>query len=318
MRLLIVTQKVNPHDRNLGFFVRWIEEFAKHAEVTVIEWRTGPRITRFFRYQYLLLKNLPHTDGVFFHMCPEYVLAAHFLPMLFRVKTALWYVHKEVSVRLRLAEKLVDKIFTTSSESFRLPSKKVLVVGHGIDTALFKPSATLPGGLRLVTVGRIAPVKDLRTLVLGFLELQKRFPDAEFSIVGQPITAADRAYQDKLIQMTPRLHFTSFPYGTVFASHPYTAFVHASQTGSLDKAVLEALAAGLPVFTSSEAFHEGMPDIFKFQQGDPSDLAEKIGRAFQEGKLVIGEEGRAFVQKHHSLPRLIAKILSFYAKKELI
>ena len=316
MRLLIVTQEVDTTDRNLGFFVRWIEEFAKHTEVTVIEWRTGSRLTRFFRYQYLLLKHLPSADGVFFHMCPEYALAAHFLPMLFRVKTALWYVHKEVSVRLWLAEKLVDRIFTASPESFRLQSKKVAVTGHGIDTELFAPTVTLPGGLRLVTVGRIAPVKDLRTLIFGFLELQKRFPNAEFSIVGQPITAADRAYQTELMQMSPQVHFTRALYGTVFVSHPYTAFVHASKTGSLDKAVLEALAAGLPVFTSSEAFHEGMPGIFKFRQGDPNDLAENIARAFESGELVVSGEGRQFVKTHHSLPHLITQVLSFYADKD--
>ncbi len=36
-RILIVTQTVDTQDPVLGFFVRWIEEFAKHAEeLTVI------------------------------------------------------------------------------------------------------------------------------------------------------------------------------------------------------------------------------------------------------------------------------------------
>ena len=37
MNLLIITQKVDATDSNLGFFVRWIEEFAKRClQVTVI------------------------------------------------------------------------------------------------------------------------------------------------------------------------------------------------------------------------------------------------------------------------------------------
>ena len=37
MRLLVITQKVDRNDPVLGFFHRWIEEFAKHCEkVTVI------------------------------------------------------------------------------------------------------------------------------------------------------------------------------------------------------------------------------------------------------------------------------------------
>jgi len=316
MRLLIVTQEVDTTDRNLGFFVRWIEEFAKHTEVTVIEWRTGSRLTRFFRYQYLLLKHLPSADGVFFHMCPEYALAAHFLPMLFRVKTALWYVHKEVSVRLWLAEKLVDRIFTASPESFRLQSKKVAVTGHGIDTELFKPPATLAGGLRLVTVGRISPVKDLRTLIFGLLELRKKYSGATLSLIGIPIIPSDREYEQELKRLvTAGVHWSNLPFGKIYEK-TYTAFVHASQTGSVDKAVLEALAAGLPVFTSSEAFNASIPGIFKFRQGDPNDLAENIARAFESGELVVSGEGRQFVKTHHSLPHLITQVLSFYADKD--
>ena len=37
MKLLIITQKVDINDDVLGFFHRWIEEFAKHCEkITVI------------------------------------------------------------------------------------------------------------------------------------------------------------------------------------------------------------------------------------------------------------------------------------------
>jgi hypothetical protein len=37
MKLLIITQKVDINDPILGFFHRWIEEFAKHCEkITVI------------------------------------------------------------------------------------------------------------------------------------------------------------------------------------------------------------------------------------------------------------------------------------------
>ena len=90
MRLLIVTQKVDTNDPNLGFFVSWIKEFSKHADVTVIGNEVGSyaplrdvevyslgkekgasRLLRLFRYRRLLWKLLPKVDGIFFHMCPE-------------------------------------------------------------------------------------------------------------------------------------------------------------------------------------------------------------------------------------------------------
>ncbi|MDO8564830.1 MAG: glycosyltransferase, partial [bacterium] len=273
MRLIIVTQTVDSNDRNLGFFASWIEAFAKHTDVVVIANEVGAyqlpenvevislgkekgasRFARIRRYRKLLRELLPQSDGVFFHMCPEYVLAAYPLVQKFRKKSALWYVHKQVSLKLRLAEKLVDRIFTASTESFRLPSKKVEIVGHGIDTEIFKPQTEHTSPLHLVTVGRIAPVKDVRTIILGFIELQKEFPQSRLSVIGEAATANDRKYEKEVRALSPAgISFESAAFGTVF-SRSYSAFVHASQTGSMDKAVLEALAVGLPVFTSSEAF----------------------------------------------------------------
>ncbi|MDO8594568.1 MAG: glycosyltransferase family 4 protein [bacterium] len=332
MKLLIVTQKVDATDSNLGFFISWIKKFSEYAEVTVIANEVGPyelpdnvrvlslgkergasRLVRLFRYRKFLFQILPKVDGIFFHMCPEYVLAAKFLPKLFGKKSILWYTHKEVSLRLRVASWLVNKIFTASKESCRLNSKKVEVVGHGIDTNVFTNRQANKHTLHLVTVGRIAPVKDLRTIILGFQGILKRIPSAKLSVIGEPITAVDRAYQKELKAMAPDVHFGSFPYGTVFASdRGYTVFVHASRTGSLDKAVLEALAAELPVFTSSETFSEAIPGVRKFKADDPKDLAEKILDTFERGEIVYNEAGREWVRKNHSLDKLIPKILDFY------
>ena len=62
------------------------------------------------------------------------------------------------------------KIFTASHLSFRLKSSKVVVTGHGIDTELFKPDHLRLNpkdqrfNLRILSVGRIAPVKNYETL----------------------------------------------------------------------------------------------------------------------------------------------------------
>ena len=334
MRLLIITQTVDTDDRNLGFFVGWIREFARRCDsVTVICLRRGAsslppnvrvfslgtesgasRFVRFFRYQKLLLQHLAQTDGIFFHMSPEFVLAAHFLPALFRRKTLLWYTHKKVGWRLRLAAELVDRIFTASKESCRLPSRKVEVVGHGIDTELFTKVVKDAPRLRMITVGRVAPIKDLYTLILGFLAFKECAPEAELSIIGDPITETDRRYANALKRdFAGRVEFhAGLPYGSAFLRHPASIFLHASATGSIDKAVLEALASGLFVITSSEAFSETIPGVFTFKKGDPADLAQTILRAAGEAGR-YNEAGRAWVKTHHELRNLISRIVAFYA-----
>src|SRR3989339_374793 len=67
----------------------------------------------------------------------------------------------------KLAEKLTDKIFTASKESFRLPSKKVEVTGHGIDLDKFKPAEIKKDGskFKIISVGRISPVKNYEIMI---------------------------------------------------------------------------------------------------------------------------------------------------------
>jgi len=157
MKLLIVTQKVDIHDDLLGFFHRWIEEFAKHCEsVTVIcleegryELPTSVRVLslgkeegrskvkylkRFYSYIWQERKNY---DAVFVHMNTEYIVLAGWLWRLLGKKIALWHVHFEVNLRLWIAEKLAHVIFTTTRDGCRVKSRKVKEVGHGIDVERF-------------------------------------------------------------------------------------------------------------------------------------------------------------------------------------
>ena len=97
MKLLIITQKVDINDDNLGFFHDWIKKLASLADIDVIANYVGQynlsenvkiyslgkekgagKIIKFLKYQWLLLKLLPKSAGVFFHMCPEYVIGAGF------------------------------------------------------------------------------------------------------------------------------------------------------------------------------------------------------------------------------------------------
>ena len=96
MKLLILTQKVNKDDPILGFFVRWVEEFAVHCEsVVVICLEKGNYdlpsnvnvlslgkeegkshfvyLLRFYTY---IWSNRKEYDSVFVHMNQEYILLA--------------------------------------------------------------------------------------------------------------------------------------------------------------------------------------------------------------------------------------------------
>ncbi len=350
MRILIVTQKVDKEDDNLGFFHRWLEEFAKSCEtVTVIALAIGPhslprnvvlfdlgkgkwrgmRLLNYFRF---LLKAIPASDAIFFHMNPEFVLAASPFLLFSRKPSALWYVHKSVTRRLVLAERLVSWIFTASELSFRLPSKKVIYTGHAIDTDLFRPvtlgNSTSLGEsnfltLRLLTVGRISPVKDLETVVRACAILQNTWDEQWIlSIVGGPLLARDEEYLKLLKRavaengLEARVHFYgSRPFGEIpdfYREHDI--FISMSTTGSIDKSVLEAMSSGLTVVTANEAFRELLSPRYFLERRSPETLSERIKALAHETRPNTAL--REMVREHHDLSRTVEKILELLKRSD--
>ncbi len=337
MKLLIVTQSVDLNDPVLGFFHRWLEEFSKYADVDVIANRVGTvslpsnvrvfslgkergasRILRYFEYQKLLFQLIPKSDGVFFHMCPEYVVGAHILPFVLRKRTALWYTHKHVSTMLRIATYLVDKIFTASSESFRLQSSKLEVTGHGIDTGFFVSSMDRQDKNEILSVSRISSTKNILILLKACLLLREKGESFHCTIVGAPgegDTVALSYYDEvkRFVEENNLQSSVSIVGEKAYASLPpiyQTArvFVNLSQTGSLDKAVLEAMASGCQIVTSNEAFFLILPAECHTHL-KPEVVVEAIQRQLRNN---VSQDLRDIVTTKHSLARLIGRIVSFY------
>ncbi len=324
MKLLICTQKVDKNDSVLGFFHLWLEEFAKHCEkLTVICLEKGeydlPQnvkvlclgkniqypisnikficqlkyLWRFYKYIWQERKNY---DGVFVHMNPEYCILGGVFWQLWHKKVLLWYMHKAVNLRLRLGTLFVNKIFTASKESFRLSSEKVEVVGHGIPVDVFadQPENVPAGQLCLLAVGRNSPSKDFDTAIKAVQELKnnRNLPPIKFVI------ESSRKYDEM-----PKVY------------HSCHILIHTSRTGSMDKVVLEALAAGRLVVTSSEAYADLTKNgiVYAFKAGDCEELAGVIEKIYQSGIIVPNEKAIEYVRKNHDLGALINKIMVYFS-----
>ncbi len=297
MKLLIVTQVVDSTHPILGFFHRWIEEFAKHAEqVHVIALGAGEhalpsnvtvhslgkeqgagKLQQLATFYSLLMTLHKNYDAVFVHMNPEYVVAAGWWWRLTGKTIGLWYTHKSVDLKLRIAEFFANVVFTASKESFRLTSKKVQVVGHGIDTDFWTPDGGMVRGTHALSVGR--------------LMTSKRHDLAIREAASKGFTlkiAGDGPERERLGALARECGATVEFLGALIASRLRSEYrsaarlIHRSETGSLDKVVLEAAACGCPV--------------------DTTDPALKL--------LSLTPE---YVSTHHSLSSLIPRILSLYA-----
>ncbi|MBI5045983.1 MAG: glycosyltransferase [Candidatus Niyogibacteria bacterium] len=341
MKLLIVTQKVDLNDDNLGFFHRWLEEFAKNAEqIFVITQFLGEhdlpanveiyslgkerglgRTRRYWNFYKYSLKILPRVDAVFVHMIPMWVLLLWKPAFIFRKKMYLWYTHKSVTWSLRLAEKMVEKIFTASRESFRLPSKKAEIMGHGIDTDYFilRPESRSLEIYRIISVGRISSSKRIKEMILAMGELRKILPPGkkfEFAIIGSPKTHEDEDYFVELknlvreFQLGDRIKFIGgVPHKNIVREYQKShLFLNFSVTGSVDKAVLEAMSCGTDVLVANEAFFGMLPEeniIKKLWAVRP---AERIKEFMLSGRH--DQTLREIVLKNHNLKLLIKKIVN--------
>ena len=345
MKLLIITQKVDKNDENLGAFYYWFEEFARRFEkVTIITSHLGEenlpsnvnifslgkefgrgRLGRILVFFFIFSRNYFKSDIVFFHMIPEFVIASAPFLLFLRRKTALWYVHKSVTWKLKIAEKLVDYIFSASEASFRLPSKKVIFTGQAINTNVFSPSLKkerADGAIRFLAVSRISPVKNFDIAIKTFALLKDSWTRRwSFSIVGGPILASDYEYMNSLKRLSEKnalggfVNFLgphSFPdIPDIIREHDF--FISLSETGSLDKVVLEAMACGLTVLTSTESYKKVLPERYFLGNQEPAFIAEKIKSLADEKRpnLVL----REIVVKNHSLERTMKKIISILLKK---
>lgn len=366
MKLLILTQKMDINDDVLGFFHDWVLEFAKHCEkVTVIclekakyelpenvrvlslgkEGLKNPPFSpfvkrgnkilyglRFYKYIWQERKNY---DAVFVHMNPEYAVMGGLFWRVWHKKIGLWYVHKNVDLKLRLAEKMATTIFTVSKESFQLLSRKLKILGHGINLNKFKACPEPAGWIqnpnfkmeenifKIIYVGRISPIKNQKLLVeaIDILINREKVENIKVDFVGRPIYAADIKYQNELRALVEEKKLTRYVHFVGSVSHEDICRVYNNAdlsvnlcpTGGIDKAVLESMACGCLALVVNESFRNILPSEMisdaKFEM-----LANKIKFLMLMPALDKEEMQRRLsneVAERHDLKILINKICEY-------
>ncbi|MES2087683.1 MAG: glycosyltransferase [Patescibacteria group bacterium] len=358
MRILIVTQKIDERDAVLGFMHGWIAEFSKQAEsvvaiclekgevnlpnnvkvfslgkeklkITNYKLKTFSRLLYSWRFVRYIVQNRNEYDAVFVHMNPEYIVLGGIFWKLFGKTVTLWYAHKSTPWHLKVALFFTDIVFTSTTSGFRLKSKKVKVIGQGIDTGKFntehRPQNTNQKELRIVTVGRITPSKDYDTLIEAIEKVRQEISTPiTVDIIGPRLTFLDEAYLARLKEKVAKKDLSgviNFKGAVANVDLPYKLseydlFVNMGHTGSLDKVVPEAMAVGLPILTCNEAFKDVLGPFvgdLMYPKADFKALSDKIlgiAKMSSEERFSLGLKLRAIVERDHSLKSFVSKIIS--------
>jgi glycosyltransferase involved in cell wall biosynthesis len=231
-------------------------------------------------------------------MNPEYVVLAGIFWRLWSKRIALWYTHKSVDLKLRIAACFSDVILTASSESFRLSSGKLHVMGHGIDTEFFSPDPSIARETAVLSAGRLSSTKRHDLIIRAAAHFEN-----EVRIAGEGPERAGLEHLAEQLMVAPRVHFLGAQTQEQLRDEYRRAgvFVHTSETGSLDKVVLEALACDLPVTTTSALKDLPVTRV----PATPEGIAEGVRAARHD----VEQSLSVFVREHHSLKKLIPAIL---------
>lgn len=279
-------------------------------------------------------------DGIFVQQTEiNAILAAPYAKLL-RVPLVLFKGHsRSLRPSLRVANALIDRALTSTPAAYPIDTPKKVVTGQGIDVDVFTP-ALAPEGVpaggqkrargrkkaggpkRIISVGRLAPIKRYAVQIeaANILINQKGRKDFTLHIYGGPDPPSHAAELTALIK-NHGLEETVFLEGPMdFRRMPEVyrgahALVHTCATESLDKAVLEAMACGVPAITSIQSYRPVMgvsADTLVCRPGDAADLAAKM-----EGVLALpsadyhtlGSALRDTVVRDHSVDRLVAQLV---------
>lgn len=347
MRLLVLTQAVNLDDPYMGFFHRWLEHFAARASGVRVaangvgrynlppnvrvyslgKERGASRILKSLRLALFLVRNLSSSDGVFVHMCPEYVWILYPINFFFRKPVAMWYAHVQVSKGAVWAVKHVDYILSPSTESFALPTGKLVTTGHGIDTDLFTPASRAQHDkTRIVSLSRISYVKDIDTLIeaIRVLVHDMNMHDIEVDIYGGPARPEDHEYlrglkeKVKMYGLEPYIAWRGVATNrdAIDIYRGADVFVRMQPGGGYGKTELEAMSCGVPVVLCTPVYNAYLPDFSNdmyFEAGDAAGLARNIATVMgwdEDRRSRYATVARSLVREHHDLAQLADRIIT--------
>jgi glycosyltransferase involved in cell wall biosynthesis len=315
-----------------------------HYQVQAVQWRPSRLLGRIAR-RITARRYAAATRHVMRVHGPVDVLHGHFywstfLPALHRslgvpyVVTehhTAWQGHWSVPAPTRLGLRWARQLYAeaacviTVCESLRQRLRdfgmegNFRVVPNPVDTSDFPLVASAPAGdrIEIVSVGRLSPAKGFDILLEALAIARTRVPGLHLSIVG------DGSDQLELEQLRSRLgldgaaDFLGRQSRTQIGELLGRAhlFALASRAENLTVAVVEALAAGLPVVTTSVGGHPELVDERVGRLAPPEDasefalaLLEVVANQARFDRAQIAAETRA----RFSLDQIGAQLAAIY------
>jgi glycosyltransferase involved in cell wall biosynthesis len=276
-------------------------------------------------------------DVIHAHVARDYTLAAFAARRCPRARLVITrHVLFPLGRGHRLALRGVARVIAVSGavESALLarkifPADKIRVVHNGVDVRRFAASRrTEPRGgpLRVGIVGELSPVKGQEDFVRAAALVSKEFAgEVEFVVVGEDATRAGerRATIESLVAqlgLAGRVKMEGHRDDVSEMLTTFDVFVSASRSEAFGVAIVEAMAAGVPVVSTAtegalEIIEEGVTGL-TVPVGDVASLASAVRSLLEDARLraSLGAEGARTAGERFSIERMVEETERVYAE----
>jgi glycosyltransferase involved in cell wall biosynthesis len=231
----------------------------------------------------------------------------------------------------RLMASAPDAVFAVSEqvrqhciEVDRIDPTRVQTIYNGLnlsDWNTVSRPAKAPGELLVTTIGNIRRVKGHDVFIKAAASIVPRFPKVSFSIAGEVLEPDYFAELQTLIRDLNLSNRFDFVGGiTNLREHLSMAdiFVLPSRSEGFSNAIVEAMAAALPVVATNvggnaEAVKDGVSG-FVVPSDDPAALSAAITRLLSDPSLAkaMGEAGKDLVAQNFTAEAMMNRITATY------
>lgn len=322
MHLLFITQKLHGQD---AFTSLWVKAFEKQGykvtvlclekvgvyDFPVISMGKERGIGKMFQvlnfYKMILILTY---DRVFIHMNPVWAAFGFPIWVLTRTPVYLWYTHYKMQLGVKLFSLYGKRFFCATPQS--LPqfdgSEKKIVVGHGIDLAVWPRRAnTCSDPHRLLVVHRLSRSKRLELCIRALTLLDDACTIDVYGIEAEPEYVSELKKLVSDLKLSSRVTFHgSIPMTDLPKIYTQHRLILNMASETIDKTMLEAMTCGCyPVTTKANAQAIGISEAPI--EDTPEAIADFI-HTFSDTSPMTADALYQMVQEHHSLEGLMKKM----------
>jgi glycosyltransferase involved in cell wall biosynthesis len=230
----------------------------------------------------------------------------------------------------RLMAGAPDRVFAVSEqvrrhciEVDRVNPARVETIYNGLDLGGSVKAAKTSGEFLITTVGNVRHVKGHDVFIKAAAAVVQRFPQVFFSIAGEvlePEYFAELQGMVRDLKLSERFHFVGGVANVPEHLSSADIFVLPSRSEGFSNAIIEAMAASLPVVATdvggnAEAVKDGVSG-FVVPPEDSAALAEAICRLLDDPSQArrMGTEGKTLVAEKFTTSAMMGRIRAAYAK----